>query len=105
VLPEQPEPERDQETPLLRVSFWRVAAKEVLWPTCTFVLGGDTETEIGKGGELPPTPTGFNAASSKVQFVVTGKLALTVPGVACVSLVTKLLSRVESEVQPLALVA
>jgi hypothetical protein len=24
---EQPEPERDQETPLLRVSFWRVAVK------------------------------------------------------------------------------
>ena len=33
VLPEQPEPESDQETPLLRVSFWSVAAREVLWPT------------------------------------------------------------------------
>jgi hypothetical protein len=30
VLPEQPVPERDQETPLLRVSFWRVAAKEAV---------------------------------------------------------------------------
>jgi hypothetical protein len=26
-VPEQPVPERDQETPLLRVSFWRVAVK------------------------------------------------------------------------------
>jgi hypothetical protein len=30
-VPEQPEPERDQETPLLRVSFWRVAVKGEDW--------------------------------------------------------------------------
>lgn len=49
-------------------------------------------------------PTGFSATKIKVQLIVTGKLALRVPGAACVMLVTKLPSKPESEAQPLAFV-
>jgi hypothetical protein len=49
-VPEQPVPERDQETPLLRVSFWRVAVKGDDWATWTVTVAGEMETEMGGAG-------------------------------------------------------
>jgi hypothetical protein len=50
---EQPEPERDQETPLLSASFWSEAVKPADWEIWTEAEEGLRETEMGKeAGEM-----------------------------------------------------
>ena len=49
LVPLQPDPDKDQLTPLFCASFCTVAVKTCVLPVCTLALGGVTLTEIGAG--------------------------------------------------------
>jgi hypothetical protein len=73
VVPEHPAPESDQVTPLLSESFCTEAVKLADIETCTEVLAGLTETEMGRGAAVMVTLAAldFVVSETEVALMVT----------------------------------
>ena len=70
VAPEQPAPETDQVTPLFCESFCTEAVKLAVVETCTEVVAGLTDTEMGSGAEVMVTLAALDFMASVTDVAV-----------------------------------
>ena len=70
VAPEQPVPETDQVTPLFCESFCTEAVKLAVVETCTEVVAGLTDTEMGSGAEVMVTLAALDFMASVTDVAV-----------------------------------